>query len=186
MSVSALSLFVYTPFPWAAILCIILYRHDLSQLFHPFKDRCSIRDMKSVFQNLQIPINGSSTLGRRAGERNRTVLWVKRLRTSILERFPNGRFYAFVLATVAGSSLLSTFIVVHVLFGGASSFIDSRLGGLVSAGFQIFSALPTIFAMQRHFGPFPSAPNKFHLRRRRLGSLARYQETLGHSSTCTK
>lgn len=183
MSVSALSLFVYTPFPWVAVLCIILYRHDLSQLFHPFKDRCSVKDVKSVFQILQIPIKGSSTLGR-VGERNRTVVCVKRLRTDILERFPNEGFYALVLATVACSSLLSTLIVVPALFGGAS-FFNSRFGGLVSAGFQIVSALPSIFAMQRHFGPFPSAPNKFHLRKRRLGSLVRYQETLKRASTGT-
>jgi hypothetical protein len=174
MFVSALfSLFVYTPFPWIATLCIFLYRHDLSRLFHPFKDRCSIRDFKFVFQNLEIPFKESSSLVR-VGGKSRAAVWVMHIRANISERFPSAELYALVLIVVAGSSLLSNLIIAPMLFGGESSFLNPKFDGLVSAGFQIVSALPTSFAMQRYFGPFPSAPNKYHLRKRRLGSLVRY------------
>lgn len=175
--------FVYTPFPWVAILCIILYRHDLSQVFHPFKERCSIKDIKSVLQNLEIPLVNSSNFGSLVVKR-RAVFCVGRLRTNISERFPSTGLYAVVLVIVASSSLLSTFIVEPVLFGRtASFFLNSRFDGIVLVGFQIVSALPTTIAMQQYFGPFPSTPNKYHLRKRRLGSLVRYQENLSKSSS---
>jgi hypothetical protein len=176
MSISVFSFFVYTPIPWVTILCIILYRHDLLQLLHPFKERCSVRDWKSVLQNLEIPLKFSSSLGTPT-EINGTVFLVRRLRATFSERYPNIVFYALVIVIVAGSSLLSSLIVSPLLFGGAS-FLNSRFSGLVSAGLQIVSAIPSIFAMQRYFGPLPSAPNKFHLRKRRLGSLVRYEQTL--------
>jgi hypothetical protein len=174
MSVSSLFslLFVYTPFPWIAILCIILYRHDLSRLFHPFKDRCSTRDIKLVFQKLELPFKVSSSSRRRI-EKNRAIFWVAKLRTNISERFPSTGLYAFVFVILAGSSLLSTLVVEPLLFGEAS-FLNPRFDGLVSSAFQIVSVLPSIFAMQRYFGPFPSAPKEYHLKKRRLGSLVRY------------
>lgn len=150
--------FVYTPIPWATILCIIFYRRDLSQLVHPFKERCSIRDWKCVFQDLEIPVKLSSGIG-------------------ISERYPNIGFYALVVAIVAGSSLLSSLIVVPLLMEGAP-ILNSRFDEIVSAGLQFVSAFPSIFAMQRYFGPFPSAPNKFYLKKRRAGSLLRYEKIL--------
>ena len=31
-------IFLYLPFPYWAVFVLVLYRHDLSRLFHPFKD----------------------------------------------------------------------------------------------------------------------------------------------------
>ena len=184
MSLSALWFFIYTPIPWAAILCVILYRHDLSQLLHPFKDRSSIKDWKSVFCDLDIPLTVSSSSAKRSAKA-RVALLIHRLPADFSERYPNIRFYTLVLAMVITSSLLSSLIVVPVLIGGPS-LLDSRFAAITSAGLQFVSAFPSIFAMQRHFGPFPSAPGKFHLKKRRLGSLLRYEETLAHSSSGSK
>lgn len=167
----------YTPIPWATILCIILYRHDLSQLVRPFKDRGSIKDWKSVFQDLNIPLKVSSSSGKPGGKPRGFFS----IREDISKRYPNIRFYALVVANVTGSSLLSSLIVLPVLIEDAP-LISSRLSVIVSGGLQFASAFPSIFAMQRYFGPFPSAPNKFHLKKRRQGSLLRYEETLGHTS----
>jgi hypothetical protein len=176
MSLSVSWFFIQTPIPWATILCIILYRHDLSQLVHPFKDRCSIRDWKSVFQDLDIPLEISSSSAKQSGI-PRVVVLILHLQADISERYPNIGFYTLVLAIVAGSSLLSSLVVVHVLMEDAS-FLNSRFSEIISAGLQFVSAFPSIFAMQRYFGPLPSAPGKFHLKKRRPGSLLRYEETL--------
>lgn len=162
MSLSALWLFVYTPIPWGAVLCIILYRHDLSQLAHPFKDRSSVKDWKSVLQDLGINFTAD-----------------------ISDRYPNARFYILIIALVAGSSLLSSAMILRILAGYAS-LLNPRFTMMVSAGLQLVSTLPSVFAMQRYFGSFPAAPNKFHLKKRRLGSLLRYKETLEHSSSSSR
>jgi hypothetical protein len=31
-------IFLYTPFPYWGVFVLVLYRHDLSRLFHPFRD----------------------------------------------------------------------------------------------------------------------------------------------------
>ena len=62
MSLSVLSFFVNTPIPWAAILCIMLYRYDLSQLRHPIKEKCSTSDWKSVFRDLGIVVKERANL----------------------------------------------------------------------------------------------------------------------------
>src|SRR5487761_660445 len=172
--------FVHTPIPCVTILCIIVYRHDLSQLVHPFKERCSIRDWKCVFQDLDIPLKVSSS-SRKPSGKPRVVVLIHRLGTEISGRYPCIGFYASVLAVVAGSSLLSSLIVVPVLIGDAF-FLNSRFSEIISAGLQFVSAFPSIFAAQRYFGPLPSAPNKFHLKKRRPGSLLRYEETLARPS----
>lgn len=182
MPLSALWLFVYTPIPWGAVLCIILYRHDLSQLAHPFKDRSSVKDWKSVLQDLGINFKPSSSSGKRTG---RVVVLIHRLRADISDRYPNARFYILIIALVAGSSLLSSAMILRILAGYAS-LLNPRFTMMVSAGLQLVSALPSVFAMQRYFGSFPAAPNKFHLKKRRLGSLLRYKETLEHSSSSSR
>ena len=176
MSLSAIAFFIYTPIPYAAILCIILYRHDLSQLVHPLKDRCSIRDWKSVFDDLEIAHKASSSSSKTEG--NGTVGFsIERLLLDILERHPDMGFYASMLAIVTCVSLLSSLLAVPVLIGG-DSFTYSRFILIISAGLQFVSAIPSTFTMQRYFGPFPSPPGKFHLKKRRPGSLLRYEKTL--------
>ena len=175
MSLSAFWLFVYTPILWGAVLCIILYRHNLSQLAHPFKDRSSVKDWKAVLQDLGIHFTpSSSSSGKRTG---RVVVLIHRLRADISDRYPNARFYILIIALVAGSSLLSSAMILRILAGYAS-LLNPRFTMIVSAALQLVSALPSVFAMQRYFGSFPAAPNKFHLKKRRLGSLLRYKETL--------
>jgi len=168
MSLSALAFFIYTPIPYAVILCIILYRHDLSQLVHPLKDRCSVRDWKSLFDDLEIARKTSSSSSKKEGNG---------IRLDFLERHPNIGFYLSVLAIVTSVSLLSSLVVVPVLLEG-DSLPYSRFILIISAGLQFVSATPSTLAMLQYFGPFPSPPGKFHLKKRRPGSLLRYEETL--------
>ena len=167
-------MFLLTPIPWGIILFVLLYRHDLSRLLHPLNDRCSLKDWEVVLSYLEIQRESERTDARQ--ERSRTTS-SKETRYNIWERYPNVRFYAFVLAVVTMQSLLSSLVAIPVLFGGAS-FLDSRFGAPVSMLFQLIAAVPSVFAMERYFGFFASAPHKFHLRRRRMGSLLRYSETL--------
>jgi hypothetical protein len=176
MSLSVFSFFIFTPIPWATILCIILYRHNLSQIVHPFKDRCSKRDWKSVFDDLDIPHKATSSNGKIDGK-GRASFSIDDLRTAIFERHSDIGFYASLVAIVTGISLLTSLIVVPVLIMGGPLFY-SRFSLITSAGLQFVSAIPSIFAIQRCFGPFPSPPSKFHLKKRRLGSLLRYEEIL--------
>ena len=173
MSLSASWVFLYTPIPWATILLVFLYRHDLSQLFHPIKDRSSVKDWKSMLQYLDIDLETSS-LGKPRGKPGRVFL--HKLRARISERYPNTRFYILVLAIVASSSLLSSLI-------GAALFLNLRFAVLAQVGLQFVSSSPSIFAMKSYFGPFPSGPHKYYLKRKRLGSLLRYGETLDRSSS---
>ena len=174
MSLSAIAFFIYTPIPYATILCIIQYRHDMSQLIHPLKDRCSLRDWKSVFDDIEIDHKASSSSTKTEGI---VGFSIGRLRLDILERHPDIGFYASVLAIVTIVSLLSSLIAVPVLTGG-DSLPYSRFILIISAGLQFLSAIPSTFAMQRYFGPFPSPPGKFHLKKRQPGSLLRYEKTL--------
>jgi hypothetical protein len=181
MSFSFDSLFVYTPIPWVTILCIVLYRHDLSQLVHPFKDRCSIRDWKSVFDVLDISYKTSSTLGKTSGK-GRAGFSIGRFQEGILEGHPETRIYASVIIAVTSFSLLSSLIFLPTLTGGEPLHY-SRFSLLISTVLQFISALPSVFAMRLCFGPFPSPPSKFHLKKYRLGSLLRYEKTLNHQLT---
>jgi hypothetical protein len=175
MSVSFLSFFVNTPIPWAAILCIILYRHDLSQIMHPVKERNSMRDWILVFRDLGITAKQSSTNDDHSGrKRGRIVSLIRRFSEDVTERYPNTRFYCFIIAIVVCSSLIASLV-----FGWV--FLDSRFGALILAVAQFSCALPLVFAMQRYFGSSPSAPFKYHLKSRRTGSLLRYGDVLSPS-----
>ena len=175
MPLSSISLFISTPIPWATILCIVLYRHDLSQLVHPMKDRCSIRDWKSVLDDLDIPPKKSSMPPNRGEKAARADFSIfERFRAGILEKHPDMGYYAMTLAIVSTVSLLSSFVIVPLLVG-QSSILFSRFSLIFSAVFQFVSAIPSIFAMERCFGPFPSPSRKYHLQKRRQGSLVRYE-----------
>lgn len=170
------TVFIYTPIPYAIILCIILYRHDLSQLVHPLKDRCSIRDWKSVFDDLEIAHKAFPSSSKTEGKNGPESFSIECLR---LERHPDIGFYVSVFAIVTIISLLSSLIAVPVfLTGGSSSLPYSHFILIISAGLQFVAAIPSTFAMPRCFGPFPSPPGKFHLKKRRPGSLLRYEKTL--------
>jgi hypothetical protein len=171
MSLSVLSFFVNTPIPWAAILCIMLYRYDLSQLRHPSKERCSTSDWQSVFRDLGIVV----TVPGNANDSYGIVAPIHRLSEEVTERYPNTGFYCLTITVVACSSLIAS-LAFDVIFP------DLRFVLLMLVGLQFLSALPAIPALQRYFGPFPSPPFKYHLKRRRSGSLLRYEEVLSFES----
>lgn len=176
MSVSIFSFFAYTPIPWAAILCIILYRHDLSQLRHPVKERCSMSDWKSVFKELGIVVKQPANAEDSDRKRGGIMSLIHRLSEDVGEKYPNAKFYCFITAIVACSSLIASLTL--------GVFLDSRFSTLILMGAQFCCALPLILAMQRYFGSFPSAPYKYHLKRDRSGSLLRYEEVLSRPA-CT-
>ena len=170
MSFSILWLFVHTPVPYIPILCLVFYRHDLSQLAHPFKDQCSLRDWKFTFQDLGMSLRESPTAINSSKEAKR-LSSIRVFLSEASEKYPNARFYLAVAAIIACSSVLSS-VVLGVFF-------DSRFSQLFSSVLQLCSSLPSIPAMQRCFGSFPSPHCKYHLKSRRTGSLLRYQELLG-------
>jgi hypothetical protein len=45
-------IFLYLPFPYWAVFVLVLYRHDLSRLFHPFKDDGSSIKWWSVLNHM--------------------------------------------------------------------------------------------------------------------------------------
>jgi hypothetical protein len=175
MSLSMISfLFISTPFPWAVILCLILYRHDLSQLAHPLKERCSMRDWRSVLVDLDISWKSLGKGGTGCPSK------IERLQAAILEEHPDIRYYTTTTVIVSFASLVSSFILVPFVIG-ANPVLLTRFGLIISASLQLASAVPSVFAMELYFGPFPSPPNKYHLRKRRLGSLVRYDRTLNQN-----
>jgi hypothetical protein len=165
----------YTPLPWIFVLCLILYRHGPSQLFHPLKDGCSVVMWKRVLLELGIPFNAENSI-----KSKKTIpkflARLCQLFSHASERYPNARFHLFVLTVVLGCSLLSSFVIEPLFSMGDSH--SSRVFFLVPFGLQIFSALPSILSIRRHFGPFPTGPYKMHLRKRRLGSLMRYARSI--------
>ena len=48
------SIFLYTPLPYWGIFLLVLYRHDLSRLFHPFKDDGSPIKWWSVLNHMSL------------------------------------------------------------------------------------------------------------------------------------
>jgi hypothetical protein len=177
-----LSFFFYTPIPWAAILCIILYRHDLSQLMHPVKERNSLRDWKSVFQDLgiavkQSPASDVNEYNRKKKGGGTIMSLIRRTSEEITERYPNARLYSLITAVVAFSSLTSSLVF------GETFLADLRFGAVILVAFQFCCALPLIAAMQRYFGPFPSAPHKYFMKQKRVGSLLRYDEVLSRPAS---
>ena len=48
------AIFLYAPFLWWGILALVLYRHDLSRLFHPFRDDGSTRNWWMVLNHLSL------------------------------------------------------------------------------------------------------------------------------------
>jgi hypothetical protein len=48
------AIFLYTPLPYVGIFILVLYRHDLSRLFHPFKDDGRLRSWWSVLNYLDL------------------------------------------------------------------------------------------------------------------------------------
>ena len=167
---SPLFLFIHTPLPWSIVLCLVLYRHNLSQLLHPVKERCSIEDWKRVFQYLEIPFGEPSYLENEGK--------VRAVSNNISERYPNIKFYASVFVIIALASTISSAVILT----GSLSFLNPRLSLLLSSGLQFVSAIPSAFAMQRYFGLFPSPPYKFHLKKNRMGSLIKYADPPNTSS----
>jgi hypothetical protein len=47
-------IFLYTPFPYWGVFVLVLYRHDLSRLFHPFRDDGSPINWWSVLNHLDL------------------------------------------------------------------------------------------------------------------------------------
>jgi hypothetical protein len=45
-------IFLYTPFPYWGVFVLVLYRHDLSRLFHPFRDHGSPIKWWSVLNHM--------------------------------------------------------------------------------------------------------------------------------------
>ena len=175
MSLSVLLFFVNTPIPWAAILCTMLYRYDLSQLRHPIKEKCSTSDWKSVFRDLGIVVKERANLSSSDRKTGRITSLIHRFSEEVTERYPNTGFYCLTITVVACSSLIAS-LAFDVIFP------DSRFVLLMLVGLQFLSALPAIPALQRYFGPFPSPPFKYHLKRRRSGSLLRYEDVLSFES----
>lgn len=169
MSLSAALLFVYTPIPWTVILCIILYRHDLAQLKHPVKERNSTREWKLVFLDLGIPSRQTTNVSIKG--KSGMMHLIHCASEYIADRYPNTTFYGLVITIITCSSMISSLLL-------APSFIDSRVGLLMLIGLQFLSAIPLIPGLQRYFGPFPSPPFRYHLKRRRGGSLLRYDDVL--------
>lgn len=169
MPLSPAWIIVYTPIPWTVILCIILYRHDLSQLKHPVKERNSTMVWESVFLDLGIPL-GQPVKGD-VKEKAGIGHLLHYFSEYIADRYPNAAFYGLITTIIFCSSIISSFLL-------GPSFLDSRFGLLMLVGLQFLSALPAILALQRYFGPFPSPPFRYHLKRRRVGSLLRYEDAL--------
>src|ERR1700733_6342979 len=48
------ALFLYVAIPYCAAFLLLLYRHDLSRLFHPVRDDGSLRDWWAVVSHLSI------------------------------------------------------------------------------------------------------------------------------------
>ena len=59
-------IFLYTPFPYWGVFVLVLYRHDLSRLFHPFRDDGSPIKWWSV-------LNHMGLLGTGKAERPRSI-----------------------------------------------------------------------------------------------------------------
>jgi hypothetical protein len=173
--------FTFTPIPWAAILCLVLYRYDLSRLFHPLKDRSSTKDWRRVLDDLGIARDGSLTYGK-TDRKRRSYFSIQRFWSGIIERNPDVGFYLSVLVIVTSISLFSSLIIRPVLMG-MDPLLYSRFGFMISTGFQFVSALPSVFLMQRFLGPFPSPPFRFHLKKNRLGSLLIYEADLNLKSS---
>jgi hypothetical protein len=66
------ALFLYLPIPYWAAFLLLLYRHDLSRLFHPVKDNGSSRNWWSVLSHLGILEAGV----RRPGRKNEILPYV--------------------------------------------------------------------------------------------------------------
>ena len=50
----AADIFLYLPVPYWAVFVVLLYRHDLSRLSHPFSDNGSVRNWWPVLNHLNL------------------------------------------------------------------------------------------------------------------------------------
>jgi hypothetical protein len=71
---AAEALVLYMPIPYWTVFLLLLYRHDLSRLFHPVKDDGSLRNWWSVLSHLGILNSGVPRPGR-TREILRTVVY---------------------------------------------------------------------------------------------------------------
>ena len=149
------------------ILCLVLYRHNLSQLIHPVKERCSIKDWKDVFAYLEISIDQPNSTKKYNRSKVRTIL------DDISEGYPSIKFYTFAIALTSILSIISSEFALRV-----SLSFNSHFTYLLFPLVQLVSSVPSIFAMQRFFGSFPTPPYKFHLKKNRTGSLLKYTPDL--------
>ena len=60
------AIFLYTPFPYWGVFVLVLYRHDLSRLFHPFRDDGSPIKWWSVLNHLGLLGTEQAAQGRGA------------------------------------------------------------------------------------------------------------------------
>lgn len=168
-------LFLYTPIPWVVIVMIVLYRHDLLQLAHPFKDSWSINDWRSTLEDLHILIKSSQNSSGPA-ERSKIGALLQGVGREISEKFPNARFYILIAGFSAGASVVSSSIFVPLF--EAQSGLKPTYVMFVLALLQLLSAFPLILAVRRYSGAFPSRPFKYHLDQTRTGSLVRYLDSV--------
>jgi hypothetical protein len=78
----AADIFLYFPLPYWAVFVILLYRHDLSRLFHPFKDDGSVRNWWPVLNHLNL-INREQA-AHRSGKKGEFLPYIIYLSVSVV------------------------------------------------------------------------------------------------------
>ena len=111
-------IFLYFPLPYWAVFVILLYRHDLSRLFHPFNDNGSVRNWWNVLGYLNLLSKEQAV--RRPGRKGEFLPYILQVIVSVaislswvLRLFPPLWYYLIIVQ--AFSAIVLTAVAMQYL-----------------------------------------------------------------------
>lgn len=153
----------YTPLSWWLIFYFLAYRHELSRLVHPVRERRGLRDWVAVLARLKL----MDAAALAPAQRLKMELGLK------AERRRAGRTKALYLLSFL--VLWLSAVLVSKLAIMPQPLAEAALPALL----QLAPAVPLIVATYRRCGAFPFHPIRYHLPSGRKGSLLKYLGRLG-------
>ncbi|MDG7022973.1 MAG: hypothetical protein JRN45_00470 [Nitrososphaerota archaeon] len=153
----------YTPLIWWLVVYFFLFRHELSRLLHPIRERRGLKDWVAVLSDLRLIDSASPALQEEGKEK-----WWRKSRTTHL--------LLSSLVLWLSAVLVSNFVDISQTLPGGFPYglLKALLPSLFLFALQALPAIPLIILTYRYCGPRPVKKEEMQLSKNRKGSLIRY------------
>jgi len=143
-----------TPLFQTFIAYIVMYRHDLSRLFHPIHERSSDRDWRRVLSSLGL-------IPKQEKKEKEIVISAKSM--------------SLVVAVLISTVLVDVVVAPVILASFPASLMHTIFPALTQALLQFIPAFIAMIGLANLWlGPVPVPPHRYTLPQKRPGSLLRH------------